>query len=90
MIDEAFLPFHDIVERMLDLPAELVDEEAGVRSHIYECSIDSPVELDIVIEANGSVSIGSVPPLYRTDTTFRPSYHRVRFTAHRTEDSDGR
>jgi hypothetical protein len=90
MIDEAFLPFHEILGRMLDVPGDLVDQDAGVRSRIYECRIESPVELDIVVEEGGAVSIGLVPPMYRVDTTFRPAYHHVRFTARRVEDDDGR
>jgi hypothetical protein len=90
MIDDAFLPFQGVIERMLDFPGELVDEDAGVRSRIYECTVESPVELDVVVNADGTVSIGSVPPLYRVDTTFRPAYHSLRFTAVRVEDDDGR
>jgi hypothetical protein len=90
MIDEAFLPFHEIIGQMLSFSGDLVDEKAGVRSRIYECSIESPVEMDIVAEADGTVRIGSIPPLYRVDTTFRPAYHAVRFTAVRVEDDDGR
>ena len=89
MIDEAFRPLRDIVRQMLAFPGELVDEEAGVKSWIYECEIESPVELDVVRDAGGSVQIGSTPPLYYVDTSIRPSFHRIRFRAEVTQSSDG-
>jgi hypothetical protein len=96
MIDEAFLPFRGLIEQMLSFGGEFVDEAEGVRSYIYECEIDSPVELDVVQTAGGGLQIGTVPPLYYVDTTFRPSYHKLRFTvrlqqdpAQLQQDSDG-
>jgi hypothetical protein len=89
MLDEAFMPFQQIIERMLDFGGDLVDEEAGVHSYIYECEIDSPVELNVVRDEEGALRIGTTPPLYYVDTSIRPSFHRLRFTAHISQDSDG-
>jgi hypothetical protein len=90
MIDEAFMPFHKIIERMLSFGGEIIDDEMGVHSFIYKCEIESPVELDIGRDENGTMQIGSTPPLYYVDTSIRPSFHRVRFTAHLPEDSHGK
>ena len=89
MIDEAFMPFRQIIQRMLAFDGGIFDEEAGVQSYIYECEIDSPIELDVVRDENGVLQIGSTPPIYYVDTSFRPSFHRLRFTAHLSRDSDG-
>ena len=89
MIDEAFLPFPQVLETMMSFDGELVDAEAGVRSYIYECEIDSPVELDIVRDENGALQIGSTPPLYSFSTSFQPVFHRLRFIAQKTEGTDG-
>jgi hypothetical protein len=43
------------------------------------------VELDIVKDEYGKIKIGIVPPLYRVETTFEPSYHSIRFTAETDE-----
>ena len=88
-MDEAFLPFQQIIERMLSFGGEFVDDEAGVRSYIYECEIESPVELDVVWDEQGTLRIGSTPPLYYVDTSIRPSFHRLRFIAQLSEDFDG-
>ena len=89
MIDEAFMPFEQIVARMLAFNGEIVDEEAGVRSYIHRCEIESPVELDVFRDENGALKIGSTPPLYYVNTSFRPAYHRVRIKAELSEGTDG-
>jgi hypothetical protein len=81
-MDEAFMPLHAILDGMLaQLGEELVDEQAGVRSHIVECSIETPVELDLVRDDTGALRLGATPPLYRVETSFQPSFHRISFTA---------
>ena len=83
------MPFEQIVERMLSFRGDIVDEEAGVRSYIYRCEIESPVELDVFRDEDGTLQIGSTPPLYYVNTSFRPAYHRVRIKAELSEGSDG-
>ena len=89
MIDEAFMPFQQVLEEMLAFDGEFVDDEAGVRSYISKYEIESPVELDVVRDENGELQIGSIPPLYRVDTSFRPSFHKLRFTAEISRDTNG-
>ncbi|SEW45194.1 hypothetical protein SAMN05428988_5969 [Chitinophaga sp. YR573] len=82
MIDEAFLPFGDLVDKILDIPgATITDDVHGIQSYIYEIEIGTPVELDISVDENGKVRIGSVPPLYRVNSSFRPSYHSITIKA---------
>jgi hypothetical protein len=88
-MDEAFLPLHRLVERMAPTGADFVDEEMGVHSYVTSFEVESPVELDVVVDATGAVRIGSTPPLYYVDTSIRPSFHRLRFKAQRREDPDG-
>jgi hypothetical protein len=88
-MDEAFLPFTGIVQRMLAIQGEFVDPDAGVRSYIYACEVEMPVELDVYRDAAGQLHIGSTPPLYYVDTSLRPSYHRLKVTAHLADEGDG-
>jgi hypothetical protein len=88
VIDEAFMPFEEIVARMMAFSGEIVDDDAGVRSYIYRCEIESPVELDVVRDEDGTLQIGSTPPLYYVDTSFRPAYHKLRFKAEISEAVD--
>lgn len=86
MIDEAFMPFHKIIAQVLAFGSEIVDEDSGVRSYITTYEIESPIEMDIVMNANGDIQIGCTPPLYHVDTTVRPSFHSLRFTASLSEE----
>jgi hypothetical protein len=89
MMDEAFLPFAEIVRRTIAIHGEFVDEAAGVRSYIVGCDVEMPVELDVSRDQTGQLRIGSTPPLYYVDTSLRPSYHRLRVTAALAEERDG-
>jgi hypothetical protein len=80
-MDESFLPLHEIIEQLSSFKGEILDEDNGIHSYIYEFEIDTPVELDILTDEKGKVQIGMIPPLYRVNTTFRPSYHKIKFRA---------
>jgi hypothetical protein len=81
MMDPAFIPFADALAEMLAFRGEIVDEEAGVRSRITQCTVELPIELDISRDESGALVLGSAPPIYYVDTSYRPSYHRIRVTA---------
>jgi hypothetical protein len=82
VIDEAFQSFAQIVERMTVAPrTELEDEELGVRMRVTRIEVESPVELCVVRDEDGTLRIGSTPPLYSVDTSIRPSLHGLTFTA---------
>jgi hypothetical protein len=87
-MDEAFVPLNRIIAGMLAFP-EFVDDEAGLRTYVHRCEIESPVELDIHVDEAGVVQIGSTPPLYYVDTSYRPSFHHVTFMAELAEASRG-
>lgn len=88
-MDEAFMAFEQIIRSMLSFGGELIDEEQGVRSYISEYEIESPVELNVVRDADGQLQIGYTPPLYYVDTSIRPSFHRLKFRADLQQVSDG-
>lgn len=79
-MDEAFVPFHGIVNGLRPT-AEIRDDDLGMHSYITRVEIEAPVELDVTRDGDGTLQIGSTPPLYYVDTSLRPSYHRLRFTA---------
>jgi hypothetical protein len=83
------LPLHQFLQGLTDVDGEAWDPEKSVHSYIYEYDIEMPVELEVFVDEAGGVHINSAPPLYYVDTTFRPSYHAIRFTAMKS-DSHGR
>jgi hypothetical protein len=89
-MDEAFMPFSSIIARMMAFGGGHTDEEAGVRSYITACEIESPVELDITRDAEGRLQIGTTPPIYCLMTSVVPSFHRLRFTTTLSGEGNGR
>lgn len=88
-MDEAFFPFSEILEKMLTIDGELYDDGEGVHSYIYAFEVGTPVEIDISTDEEGKLRIGSIPPLYRVETSFRPSYHNITFKAEKINPSNG-
>jgi hypothetical protein len=89
-MDEAFVPFSRVVERITAVGAQWTDAEAGVHTYVTACEIDAPVELDVTRDADGRLRIGTTPPLYPLRTSITPSFHRLRVTAALSEEPDGR
>ena len=88
-MDESFLPFSQILEKLVSIEGEIYDDENGIHSYIYEFDVGTPVELEIIRDENGQLQIGTVPPLYRVSTSFRPSYHAITFKAKKITVDDG-
>jgi len=84
-MDEAFIPFSAMLQKIAAFEGEIYDEEKGIHSYINRFEIDTPIELNIEKDESGNIRLGVVPPLYRVDTTFEPSYHTIRFSAEITE-----
>lgn len=88
-MDESFLPFNEIIEKFLSIEGEIYDDNNGIHSYIYEFEVGTPVELDVLRDENGQLKLGSIPPLYRVETSFRPSYHSITFKAEKINYKDG-
>lgn len=85
-MDEAFINFGQIIEKVLDIKGDIRDEDNGMHFYIDEIEVGTPVELDIVVDAQGKVTIGAIPPLYRVATSFRPSFHTITLTATKNKE----
>ena len=84
-IDEALVPFHEQINAMLEIDGTIEDKNADFRMIIHEVTIESPVQLDIIVDEDESVTLGSSPPLYYVDTEVQPVFHKIRFRAVITE-----
>jgi hypothetical protein len=87
-MDEAFVSFSEMVRALLPRPGEIEAPDEGVLSRIEVVEIETSIELDLSRDFNGAIRIGTAPPLHRVDTSYRPSYHAVRFLASRTDHPD--
>jgi len=86
-MDESFMPFNEILEKMISINGEIYDDHMGIHSYIYAFDVGTPVELEILRDENGRLQIGTVPPLYRISTSFRPSYHAITFTCEKISEN---
>ena len=82
-MDEAFVPLHEMVLGMA-ATGDIRSDEHGIHMYVERLEIESPIELNLTVDPGGNVEIGSVPPLYRVDTSVLPSFHQIRFTAELT------
>ena len=79
-LDEAFLPWADFIEASSDVEGAVADPGKGVAMTVERAEINMPVELDIVVDDDGRVEIGAIPPLYYVETSVMPVFHQVTLT----------
>lgn len=78
-MDEAFIPFSELIPQILPVTDPVEDLTLGVRTMVTACVVETPIELDIMWGTHG-LAVGSVPPLYHLETSDLPVFHRVRIT----------
>jgi len=88
-MDEAFLPLADLLPGLLPSLPDLYDPDAGVRTRVTGLDVETPVELDIVVDADGGVRLGGTPPIYHVATSTLPVFHVIRLIAVRDEEEPG-
>lgn len=90
-IDEAFLPLADFVGMSADIEGSVTDPARGVAMTVEWTQINMPVEMDVVVDEDGSVRLGVIPPLYYVETSVMPVFHQVTLTLEASEgDANGR
>ncbi|SEA04237.1 MULTISPECIES: hypothetical protein [unclassified Mycobacterium] len=88
-MDEAFLPLSELLPGLLPALPDLYDPDAGVRTRVTGLDVETPVELDIVVDAYGVVRLGGTPPIYHIATSTLPVFHAIRLVAVRGEEEPG-
>src|SRR5215813_12399788 len=88
-MDEAFIPLSKMIEGVTDISGEIYTDDQSIHSYIYAFDVSTPIELDVFKDENGKLQIGSVPPIYRVPTTFRPLYHSISLNMKKINDPDG-
>ncbi len=78
-MDEVFQPLHSVLRNLAAVDQGIYDPESGISTYISEITIETPIELDISWDESGNMQLGTIPPLYRIETTYQPSYHNIKF-----------
>lgn len=84
-IDEAMMPFEEMINTLVEPVEEIADEENGVNMYVSSIALDMPIQLDVVVDENGKVMLGATPPLYKVETSFETVFHQLRFTFEEVE-----
>jgi hypothetical protein len=77
-IDEALLPLSDFLLSLADLGFDI--DEGDILQYLYleSLSLDLPMDIDISMNDEEEILIGGGTPVHRTETSFRPNYHRLK------------
>lgn len=76
-VDEAYLSVSDFVNDLAELEGKISDQISAVSMQITKAKIGIPIELDIVVDEAGKVSIGIAPPIYSINTSMPPVFHQI-------------
>lgn len=79
-IDEAYLSFSEFVVAASEIDGAIADPGKGVAMEVEQATLGMPVEMDVVVDDDGSVAIGTIPPLYYLETSMMPVFHQVTLT----------
>jgi hypothetical protein len=80
-------PFEAVFTGVADLDALLLDPEVGIGMRLGRAAIDTPIELDVLVDDEGGVSIVGAPPTQHIETTYMPVFHHIDLVV--TADGDG-
>jgi hypothetical protein len=80
LIDEAMMTVEEMVGDLISPVEEMTDHEEQVSLSIHQLELDMPIQLEVVVKEDGSVLIGTTPPLYKLETSFEPVFHQLRFS----------
>ena len=80
IIDESMMTVEEMVNELIGPIEEIVDQEEGVVQSIHKLEMNMPVQLEVVVDDDGNVQIGTTPPLYKLETSFMPVFHQLSFS----------
>ena len=80
VIDESMMTLRDMVNDLVEPIQEVRTDEGDVSFSIDSLYLDMPIQLEVMVNDDGSVVLGTTPPLYKLETSFNPVFHQLRFS----------
>lgn len=77
-VDEAMLQVNEFITEMTDLEAYMLSPDQDFAMKVKSIFIDMPLQLDLHVQEDGQVKLGSSPPLYYVETTVMPVFHQIK------------
>ncbi len=78
--NEILIPFAEMVQQLVDYGEPLEDPVSNQAMMIEKVKIDMPVEINVLVEDDGTTTLKSNAPTQSTETTIMPVFHRMRLT----------
>lgn len=79
-IDEELASPAEVIAALGDIEGYMEDPELEMGLYVETIKVDLPVELDIHVNPDGSIVLGSAPPLYDVETSYTSILHQVKVT----------
>lgn len=79
-IDEAAAPLHAVTDALLAFAGQVRDAEDVVAWSVEEMELETPLELEVHVQPDGTVVLGSTPPSVTTDVSWAPVFHTLKVT----------
>lgn len=77
LIDEAMLEMAEFVSQMTDVDGYLFDAETSSALRVEKVNMSMPIQIDLLVGEDGTVTLGGSPPLYYAETTHMPVFHQL-------------
>jgi hypothetical protein len=87
-IDEAMLEMSEFISQMSEVEGYLYDVEMETGLQLENVSMSMPLQLDLLVNEDGSVVLGGSPPLYYAETTILPVFHQLNIKICVNENSE--
>ena len=87
-IDESLLPFAQMVEQLSNLEGKIGTKEMGVAMEIEEAELALPLQMEILVDQFGQVTLGASPPLYYVETSVMPVFQNIHIKLKKENTSD--
>ena len=86
-IDPALLPFQEFIGKFSGITAEVGSREQGAIFTIESVEVMTPFDIDILVQEDGSIQLGAAPPTQTIPTSFNNTFHHIRFTLEKIDES---
>jgi hypothetical protein len=70
-------PLSHTLKQLIVLSDRLEDPESGYALEIEQVNVDLPIELNVSVDDEGTVTLYGSAPTQSTRTTFLPVFHRM-------------
>lgn len=84
-LDEAMSPVKNVIHELYQFTGSMVDEEQALRMDVDQVKMEVPVELDVYVDENGRVTLGTSSRHTSADVSFEPVLHQLKLTIEREE-----